>query len=54
VACTTKKTQANSGANLGFVAKRILAADHPRNNMDASKYNHLVLRLIMGSTSQTP
>ena len=41
---TTKKGY--SGATIGFEAKRWLAADKLRNNMDAAEYKHVALGLI--------
>ena len=37
------KGAAESSANLGFEQKLWLAADKPRNNMDAAEYKHVVL-----------
>ena len=41
-----KKTNTDTGANLGFEAKLWAAADALRNNMDAAEYKHVVLGLI--------
>jgi type I restriction enzyme M protein len=42
-----KKTSgSNGGANLGFEAKRWLAADELRGQVDAAEYKHVVLGLV--------
>jgi hypothetical protein len=41
-----KAKPADTCTNLGFEAKLWLAADKPRNNMDAAEYKHVVLGLI--------
>ncbi len=46
VRAKTRRTSAESAANLGFEAKLWLAADKLRNNMDAAEYKHVVLGLI--------
>ena len=41
------KSNGENGANLGFEAKFLAAADALRNNMDAAEYEHVVFGLIL-------